>query len=75
MEKSEMERKILEEEDFINAPKYGNSLNKLLAKSENPCENNSIGRLLLITPEKVEEIYQESVEKLKEEMNPDEDSE
>ena len=75
MEKNEMEKKILEDEDFIHAPKYGNSLNKFLAKTENLLENGAIGRLLLVTAEEVERLYQESVIRLKKEMNPDEDSE
>jgi hypothetical protein len=75
VEKNEMEKKILEDEDFIHAPKYGNSLNKFLAKTENLLENGAIGRLLLVTAEEVERIYQESVIQLKKEMNPDEDEE
>ena len=75
MEKSEMEKKILEDEDFIHAPKFGNSLNKFLAKTENLLENGAIGRLLLVTAEEVERLYQESVIRLKKEMNPDEDEE
>lgn len=71
MEKSEAMKKIKEERDFIHAPKFGNSLNNFLAKNENMLENNAIGRLLLISPEEVEAIYQESVVKLREEMNPD----
>lgn len=74
VEKSEMEKKILEEEDFIRAPKYGNSLNKFLAKTDNPLENGTIGRLLLLSEKEVEKIYQESVAELKKEMNPDEES-
>lgn len=70
-----MEKKILEDEDFIHAPKFGNSLNKFLAKTENLLENGAIGRLLLVTAEEVERLYQESVIRLKKEMNPDEDEE
>ena len=73
MEKSEMEKKILEDEDFIHAPKFGNSLNKFLAKTENLLENGAVGRLLLITAEEVERLYQESVVELKKEMNPDDE--
>lgn len=75
MEKSEMEKKIKEEEDFIHAPKFGNSLNKFLAKNDNLLENGAIGRLLLISDKEVEAIYQESVIELKKEMNPDEEDE
>jgi hypothetical protein len=71
MEKADMEKKIREEEDFIHAPKFGNSLDRFIVKSENPSENSAIGRLLLISAEEVERLYQESVVVLKKEMNPD----
>lgn len=73
MEKSDMQKKIMEIEDFVHAPKFGNSLNKVLAKSDNVLENNTIGRLLMISAEEVERIYQESVLELKKELNPDGD--
>lgn len=68
MDKSEMQKKIKENEDFIHAPKFGNSLNKYLAKTDNMLENSSIGRLLLLSEEEVEQVYLESVEALKKEM-------
>jgi hypothetical protein len=71
MEKSEMEKKIHNEEDFVHAPKFGNSLNKVLAKTDNVLENNAIGRLLLLSADEVEKIYQESIVELKKELNPD----
>lgn len=63
-----MERKIKEEEDFIHAPKFGNSLNKFLVKTDKILENGAIGRLLLIPDTQVEEIYQESIAELRKEM-------
>jgi hypothetical protein len=74
VDKSEMINKILSEDDFIHAPKFGNSLQKFLAKTDHLLENGAIGRLLLIPPEEVERIYEESVKELKKEMNPDGDS-
>lgn len=71
MDKVEAEKKIRELEDFIKAPKYNNSLNKFLAKTDGLLENKAIGRLLLISKEEVEELYLQSVAQLKEEMNPD----
>ena len=75
VEKSEMERKIREEADFIHAPKVGNSLNKLLAKIDNPLKNVAIGRLLLISEKEVEEIYEESVIELRKGMVSNENKE
>ena len=68
-----MEKKIKEDEDFIHAPKFGNSLNKFLAKNDNLLENTAIGRLLMISDKEVEAIYQESIEELKKEMNPNDE--
>ena len=65
----------MEEEDFIHAPKYGNSLNKFLAKNDNLLENGAISRLLMLSQEQVEAIYQESIVELQKEMvEKDEDS-
>ena len=72
MEKDEMLRKVKEDEDFVHAPKFGNSLQKVLAKIENPLHDNAIGRLLLISPEEVEKIYQESIIELRKEMTDEE---
>lgn len=71
VERSEMQQKIKEVEDFVHAPKFGNSLNKLLAKTDNLLENGAIGRILLLPEEEVEKIYQESILELRKVMNPD----
>ena len=68
MEKSEAMKRILEEEDFIHAPKFGNSLNKFLAKNDNLLQDGAIARLLMLSQEEVEAIYQESVIELQKEM-------
>ena len=68
MEKDNILKRVLEEDDFVHAPKFGNSLNKVLAKTDNLLENGAIGRLLLIPPDEVERIYQESVIELRKGM-------
>ena len=68
MEKSDLKKKIVEDEDFIRAPKYGNSLNKFVAKNDRLLDNGAIGRLLLISEEEVEEIYEQSVIELRKGM-------
>lgn len=73
MEKSELQKKVREDRDFIHAPKFSNSLQKYLAKNDNLLENNTIGRLLLIPSDEVERIYQESIIELRKEMVSDED--
>jgi len=73
VERDEMERRIKEDPDFVHAPKHSNSLQKFLAKSENIPENGAIGRLLLLSPEEVERIYQESIVELRKDMLDDEE--
>ena len=68
MERDEMERKIKEDDDFIHSPKFGNSLQKYLAKTDKLLENGAIGRLLLIPAEEVERIYEESIVELRKGM-------
>jgi hypothetical protein len=75
MERDEMERKIKEDDDFIHAPKFGNSLQKYLAKTDKLLENGAIGRLLLIPPEEVEKIYEESIVELRKGMVDESDQE
>lgn len=75
MEKDDLKKKIKEDEDFVRAPKYGNSLNKFLAKNERKLDNAAIGRILLISPEEVEDLYQESVIELRKGMIDDEGTE
>jgi hypothetical protein len=67
-----MQEKIRTIEDFIHSPKHKNSLDNFLAKNENPLENGTIARLLAMTPDEVEAIYQESIKEFKKEMNEDE---
>jgi hypothetical protein len=71
VEKNDMEKKIKEDQDFIHAPKYNNSLSKFLIKNDKLLENGAIGRLLLLSEAEVEKIYQESVKELRKVMNPD----
>ena len=62
------ENKIMDDEDYIKAPKFQNSIKKYLAKCENPLNNKAIAKLLLITEEEVEKLYQESIVFLRKEM-------
>jgi hypothetical protein len=69
-----MQAKIRTVEDFIHSPKHKNSLENFLAKNENFLENGTIGRLLMMSPDEVEAIYQESIKEFKKEMNQDGES-
>ena len=69
VEKSEMLKKILDDEDYIRCPKFSNSLNKFMQKNSEGVENSTIARLLMMTEEEVEAKYQEAVARIREEMD------
>jgi predicted CopG family antitoxin len=68
VEKNEILEKILHEEDYIRCPKFSNSINKFTEKNSEGAENATIARLLMMTEEEVERVYQEAVQMLREEM-------
>ena len=68
MEKNEIQQRIQEEEDYIRAPKFSNSLAKFCARNSEGVENSTIARLLMISEEEVERLYQEAVGFLREDM-------
>jgi len=63
--KEDFKKRVLEEQDFIKSHKYGNSLSKYLIRNPKPADDAVIARLLLISEEEVEEIYQKTVDILK----------
>lgn len=68
MDKDDIKKKVMEEEDFVRFPKLFNSIAKFLAKNPEGVKNGAIARLLLLSEEEVESIYNEAVELLKKEM-------
>ena len=70
MEADDMVTRIKHDTDFIKSPKYGNSLNKFLAKVEKIPDTKAIARLLMITPQDVEEQYDAAVSSLRDLINP-----
>lgn len=68
MDREDISKRVAEEEDYIRCPKFNNSLNKFLAKNSDGVENSVIARLLMIPEEKVEEIYDEAVQRLRKKM-------
>lgn len=63
--KEEIKNKIEAEEDFIYCPRLGNSLEQLLQKHPEGVDNERIARVLLLTEEEVEEVYQNAIKKIK----------
>ena len=77
MDKSEMQKRIKTEEDYIRCPKCNNSLNKFIAIFGNNIENGKIedgqiARLLMISEEEVKATYDKAVKVLRERMKEDE---
>lgn len=73
MSKEDISKRIQGEEDYIRAPKFQNSLAKFVSKNDEGVDNATIARVLMINKEKVEEIYNESVEMLREQMSKDDE--
>lgn len=73
MDKSDIIKRITEEEDYIRCPKFSNSLNRFVSKNSDGVENATISRLLMIPEEEVQKIYDEAVQMLREEMEADAD--
>lgn len=67
-DKAELQKRVLDEDDYVRAPKFSNSLSKFLARNSDGVENATIARLLMITEEEVEKIHQEAIDILREEM-------
>jgi hypothetical protein len=69
-DKTEIKNKILTEEDYIRCPKFDNSIVQFLADKKNTedIDTYTISRLLMLTEEEVEKIYQEAVQMLRDDM-------
>jgi hypothetical protein len=68
MEKNEIQKRILEEEDYIRCPKCSNSVNKFLLRNPDGAEDGVIARFLMITEDKVKELWEEAVKMLRKDM-------
>ena len=75
MEKNEISRKIVEDEDYIRCPKCNNSVNKFLLRTPDGAEDSIIARFLMMSEERVKELYEEAIVFFRERMGDnDEDS-
>ena len=73
-DKNEIKKRIAVDTDYVRCPKFSNSLTKFLQKNPDGVEDNTIARLLMLEgEERVEEIYQEAVLKLREVMKDESD--
>ncbi len=71
----EKERKLNKDEDWIDYPKYKNSIKKLLQNKKymNGVPDNSvIAKALMMTEKEVEETYKSAIAKLRHQLVQDE---
>ena len=68
MDKNELMQKIETEEDFIKYPKLNNSLVRFLDEHPNGVDDATIARLMAMTEEQVEELYQQALVELRKSM-------
>jgi hypothetical protein len=58
-------QKIKEDPDFVKCSKHGNSLIKYLSANPGEIKDKTIARLLMVSEEEIEKIYQEAIDLLK----------
>lgn len=68
MERKDLKTRIQTEEDFILAPKYGNSLKKMVNKNSDGVKDDIIAKVLDVTPEEVNDLYEEAISELRKGM-------
>jgi hypothetical protein len=61
----EKKHKLTQEEDYIDCPKFNNSIKQLIEKNPDGVDDETIAKVLNMTPEEVEETYQNAIKKLK----------
>jgi len=69
MSKNEQTKeKILKDEDFIYCPRLGNSLKNLLNKHPDGIDEERIAKVLLMSKDEVDKIFEKSLKKIRNHM-------
>lgn len=68
MDKNDTKKRVNTEEDFVHSPRFGNSLRRFLIKNSDGVDNATIAKVLMMTEEEVERLYEEAINELREEM-------
>jgi hypothetical protein len=63
-----MDEKLSKDLDFVDSPRYKNSIKYLLQSKPDGVENKAIGKMLHMSEEEVEEAFQNGLRKLREIM-------
>ena len=61
-------KKINEDPDYIEHPKFSCSIKKLLDKYPDGVDDDTIAKILLMDKSEVEAIYQESIKKIRKKL-------
>lgn len=69
----EIKRKIEEDPDFINSPRYDNSLAVFALKNDDGVDDSYISKVLLISEEEVLKLYDKAISSLKKIMQGNQD--
>ena len=64
----DIRNRLESEEDFINHPKFENSIRKFLIRHPDGVDNAAIARVLMTTEEDVEALFESALAKLREAM-------
>jgi len=67
----EIKKRVEEEPDFINSKKYKYSLKEYKKNSKGPASDNIIAYFLCVTPQEVQQIYNNAVNKIRQYMKID----
>lgn len=65
----EKKAKILQDEDFVDCPKFKNSIKKIKEKNPDGIDDKLIAEILLLTPEELETLYLNSLQKIRKHLN------
>lgn len=68
---NEVNKRILEDEDYIKHSKSYDSLKRFMAQYPDGVDDLMISRILLMTEDQVKEYYEQAVQLLKEELDED----
>lgn len=60
--------KILQDEDFVDCPKFKNSIKKIKEKNPEGIDDKLIAEILLMTPEELESTYLNSLKKIRKDL-------
>ena len=63
--KTDLSQKIEDDEDFIYCPRLNNSIKSFVEKHPEGVDNERIGKVLLISSEEVENLFQSALKKIR----------